>query len=131
MLVAFAGLSTVVSSPGAAADPQALTSKTSGLAVNNSAIPPYFLTDLKETSRVARLPDGTLLAVFARSEKGTPELVARPSHDNGRTWGDVQILTTFPRDEVGWAGPEPLVDRDGKLHVPQSSHCAIFFQAIR
>jgi hypothetical protein len=40
-----------------------------------------------------------LLAVFARSVKGTPELVARPSHDNGRTWGDVQILTTLPRDD--------------------------------
>jgi hypothetical protein len=117
MLGAFVGLSSVVSSPGATADPQTPASKPPGPVSKPPAVPPYFLTDLKETSRVAMLPDGTLLAIFARNEKGTPELVARPSHDNGRTWGDMQILTTLPKDEVGWAGPEPLVDRDGELHV--------------
>jgi BNR repeat-like domain len=116
-LVAVVGLLLAVSSPSAATDPQVPASRPPGPGLKSPATPPYFLTDLKETARVARLPDGRLLAVFARNDEGTPELVARPSHDNGRTWGDVQLLTTLPKDDIGWAGPEPLVDHDEELHV--------------
>jgi hypothetical protein len=79
--------------------------------------PPRFLTDLRETARVVRLHDSTLLAVFTRTTANGPELVARPSRDNGTNWGPVTTLTALPPGKPGWSGAEPLVDRSGELHV--------------
>ena len=79
---------------------------------------PYFLTDLKETARVARLSDGTLLAIFTRSSgrgRRSWRLASRAiTAGPGET---PQTLTPLPQDDVGWSGAEPLVDRDGELHI--------------
>jgi len=78
---------------------------------------PAFLRNLKEVSRVAKLPDGKLIAVFTRNAGGTPELVGRYSIDNGKTWSEIQSLTSLPKDESGWGSPEPLVDQRGELQI--------------
>jgi hypothetical protein len=80
-------------------------------------IKPTFLHNLKEVSRVAKLPDGKLMAVFTRNSGGTPELVTRYSTDNGQTWSQIETLTTLPKDESGWGSPEPLVDQQGELQI--------------
>src|SRR5579872_4390413 len=83
-----------------------------------SAAAPRFVDGLKEqTARVAKLRDGTLIAIFVQAGQAGPELVARNSRDNGDRWGEIQILTPLPNDERGWGSPEPLVDQDGELHV--------------
>lgn len=83
-----------------------------------TAVPaPSFVTDLKEVARLVRLPDGRLLAVFQRNTKEGPELSGRYSRDNGMTWEDAETLMPIPKEDAGFGSPEPLVDRDGELHV--------------
>jgi hypothetical protein len=82
-----------------------------------TASKPTFLHNLKEVSRVVKLPDGKLLAVFTRNAAEGPELVARYSTDNGQTWGDMQSLTSLEKDDSGWGSPEPLVDQRGELQI--------------
>jgi len=82
-----------------------------------SDIKPRFLNNLKEVSRVAKLPNGKLIAVFTRNNGSAPELVGRYSSDNGQTWSEVQSLTPLPKDESGWSSPEPLVDQGGELQI--------------
>src|SRR4029077_16794815 len=94
--------------PLAAADPPAAATPAA----------PRFVDGLKEqTARVARLRDGTLIAIFLQSAQNGTELAARYSRDNGRIWGEIQALSPLPKAEMGWGSPEPLVDQDGELHV--------------
>ena len=58
-----------------------------------------------------------MIALFLRNASGFRGLAARDSRDNGRTWGEVRNLAPLPSDEGAWGSPEPLVDRDGELHV--------------
>jgi len=90
---------------------------TCGASAQQPAIKPAFVSNLKEVSRVGKLPDGKLIAIFTRDASGTTELVARPSTDNGKTWGEIQSLTLLPKDESAWGSPEPLVDHNGELQI--------------
>ena len=86
---------------------------------SRSAAPskPAWVLDLKEIARLVRLPDRRLAAIFFRSTAGGgPELCARFSTDNGRTWGPTEGLYQLPKD-AGGGSPEPLVDSKGELHV--------------
>jgi len=78
---------------------------------------PAWVLDLKEIARLVRLPDKRLAGIFFRSTAGGgPELCARYSTDNGKTWGPTEGLYQLPTDGGG-GSPEPLVDSKGELHV--------------
>jgi hypothetical protein len=81
------------------------------------AAKPAFVSTLTETARIVRLPDGRWTAVFLRTADGRPEVAARSSADEGKTWGDARPLVALPKDEDGWGSPEPFIDRDGELHL--------------
>ncbi|MBQ37051.1 MAG: sialidase family protein [Candidatus Latescibacteria bacterium] len=73
---------------------------------------PVCVAQFDERPRVAQLPDGSLQAVCipAASEQA---VVARSSHDGGRTWSDPETLFALSMDHGRWGGWETLVDRDG------------------
>jgi hypothetical protein len=105
---AIIGVFAITNESAPAADPPVAAS---------SAPPPSFLTDLKEVARLVRFPDGQLAAIFLRNTKDGTDLAGRFSGDNGKTWGEVRALMSIPKEDAGFGSPEPLVDRDGELHV--------------
>jgi hypothetical protein len=70
-----------------------------------------------EYMMVVRLLDGTLMGTFTREVEGVQETAARYSTDNGMTWGAPEALLRLPKEGGAWAGPLPLADSGGEVHL--------------
>lgn len=87
------------------------------LAVHAHADRPQQLALLDEPMLVVRMPDGSLSGWLSHSVDGKPVAATRTSTDNGHTWSEPQAAFSLPEGPGAWSGPEPLLDRNGELHV--------------
>ncbi|MEW6753093.1 MAG: sialidase family protein [Candidatus Latescibacterota bacterium] len=80
--------------------------------------PPVAIPDLEAGTRFACLPDGSLLAVFARAVAGGgQEVVARTSTDDGVSWAPPRGLFSLGPPYAHWGFSELLADQNGELHA--------------
>lgn len=81
---------------------------------------------------LVRTNRGTLLAIVegrknSREDYGDINLVAKRSTDNGKTWGDLEVLQDDGAST--WGNPSPVVDRDtGRIWLILNWNAANFSQ---
>lgn len=79
--------------------------------------PPRVVALMDESPIVVRLPNRTLGAWMVKAAGDHDQIFEILSTDNGRTWTAPQSLYVFPDKPGTFGGPEPLVDRNGNIHL--------------
>lgn len=64
------------------------------------------------------LKDGTIEHYYLEGEHGSQVLLRIRSQDGGATWSEAtQVFTLPPEGKWAYRGPQPVIDRDGNLHL--------------
>jgi len=85
--------------------------------IAQAAKPPRAISAMDESPILVRLPNRTLGAWLIRATAEYDQVLEIVSTDNGRTWSAPRAIHVFPEKPGSWGGPEPLVNRNGKIHL--------------
>lgn len=78
---------------------------------------PHQLELLDEPLLVVRHPDGKLSGWLVRGPADHQVVAARSSTDNGESWDQPKDVLALPAGPGQWLGVEPLLNRDGEMHL--------------
>ncbi len=85
--------------------------------IAQAANPPRAISVMDESPILVRLPNRTLAAWLTKATAEHDQLLEILSTDNGRTWSAPRVVHEFSEKPGSWGGPEPLVDRNGEIHL--------------
>jgi len=78
---------------------------------------PRRLALLDEPILVLRMADGSLTGWLVQGPDGAQAVCRRASTDNGQTWSAAETVCALPGGPGRWLGLEPLLDREGEVHL--------------
>lgn len=82
-----------------------------------AAGPPRIVSRMEHSPIVVRLPNRTLGGWVIQRNADHDTLFEILSTDNGRRWTEPRAIHTFTEKAGSWGGPQPLVDRNGEVHL--------------
>ena len=77
---------------------------------------PEIIAQFSERPRIVEYLDGVLVA-FHITKTYDQQVVIRYSRNEGKSWSEDTENISLPRDPGRWAGPQALVDREGRVHL--------------